>query len=322
MQPSWLSRRVAHLPTSLTPSLRVKGFLRSLRLLPAGAALTAACLHAQSSGTQFDGGRALEHVRQLVAIGPRVAGTDGAQKARDYIKSQIAALGLKTDEQMFEATTPNGRTAMINLRVLVPGGETRAGRLLITGHYDTKLFREFTFVGANDGGSSAAFLIEAARVLKDRKNALPIELVFFDGEEAVKEWTDNDHTYGSQHYVDAARREGTLKQIRALILVDMIGDRDLRLLKEANSTPWLTDTIWGAAKRLNRPAFADMATPIEDDHLPFLKAGIQAVDLIDLDYPAWHNEGDTLDKVSAESLQTVGDVLFAALPDIEQRLLK
>lgn len=256
-----------------------------------------------------------------MAIGPRVAGTDGAQKARDYIKAQIAALGLKTEEQPFEAVTPNGRTKMVNLRVTFAGGDARAGRLLITGHYDTKLFREFTFVGANDGGSSTAFLIEAARVLKDRKNALPIELVFFDGEEAVKEWTDTDHTYGSQHYVDAARSDGTLKQIRALILVDMIGDRDLRLLKESNSTPWLTDTIWAAARRLNRPAFADVATPIEDDHLPFLKAGVQAVDLIDLDYPAWHNEGDTLDKVSAESLQTVGDVLFAALPDIEQRLL-
>lgn len=294
----------------------------TLRFFPVCIALTAACLHAQSSATQFDGARALEHIRQLVAIGPRVAGTDGAQKARDYIKTQITALGLKTDEQPFEATTPNGRTKMVNLRVLVPGAEARGGRLLITGHYDTKLFREFTFVGANDGGSSAAFLIEAARVLKDRKNALPIELVFFDGEEAVKEWTDNDHTYGSQHYVDAAGRDGTLKQIRALVLVDMIGDRDLRLLKEANSTPWLTDTIWAAARRLNRPAFAEMATPIEDDHLPFLKAGVQAVDLIDLDYPAWHNEGDTLDKVSAESLQTVGDVLFSALPDIEQHLLK
>jgi Zn-dependent M28 family amino/carboxypeptidase len=212
---------------------------------------------------------------------------------------------------------------MINLRVQIPGtGPDAAGRLVIAGHYDTKLFKEFAFVGANDGGSSAAFLIELARVLKARRNALPIELLFLDGEEAVIQWQEDDHTYGSRYYVNAARKAGTLKDIRALILVDMIGDRDLRIKREANSTRWLTDAIWAAARQLKKPQFVEEETPIEDDHIEFLEAGVQAVDIIDLDYPAWHTKGDTLDKVSADSLQVVADVLLAALPAIESRLAK
>jgi Zn-dependent M28 family amino/carboxypeptidase len=178
------------------------------------------------------------------------------------------------------------------------------------------------FVGANDGGSSTAFLIELARVLKTRQNALPIEIVFFDGEEAVVDWNlGNDHTYGSRHYVQTARSEGTLRQIKAMILVDMIGDRDLRVLRETNSTPWLTDVIWQTAKRLKRREFVDEEFAVEDDHIEFLKAGVPAVDLIDLDYPAWHTAADTIDKVSAASLQAVADVLMAALPGIEKRLV-
>jgi Zn-dependent M28 family amino/carboxypeptidase len=214
---------------------------------------------------------------------------------------------------------------MVNLRVMLPSAAAPSapGRLIIAGHYDTKRYREFTFVGANDGGSSTAFLIELARVLKDPSRALPIELLFLDGEEAVVDWNvGNDNTYGSRHYVDDARKNGTLSQIKALVLVDMIGDRDLRISRESNSTAWLTDIIWAAAARLNRREFIAAETAIEDDHLPFLRAGVPAVDIIDLDYPAWHTAGDTLDKVSADSLQVVGDVLLAALPAIEQRLRK
>jgi Zn-dependent M28 family amino/carboxypeptidase len=124
--------------------------------------------------------------------------------------------------------------------------------------------------------------------------------------------------------VDAARKANALKDIHALILVDMIGDRDLLLKRESNSTPWLTNAIWAAAKRLKRPEFSDEATPIEDDHLEFLEAGVPAVDLIDLEYytrsgtVAWHTKDDTLDNVSARSLQAVGEVLLASLAEIER----
>jgi Zn-dependent M28 family amino/carboxypeptidase len=292
------------------------------------------CAQAQTPAPEapaFDGARAHEHVRQLVAIGPRVAGTPGAKQTRDYISSQMKVLGLPVEEQPFEGATPIGPVKMVNLRVMIPGGDGRAtapstssgqGRLIIAGHYDTKRFRDFAFVGANDGGSSTAFLIEIARALKSRKNALPIELLFLDGEEAVGEWQGTDHTYGSRYYVEAARKAGTVSRIRALVLVDMIGDRDLRISRESNSTAWLTDVIWAAAKRLNRREFIDRELAIEDDHLPFLQAGVPSVDIIDLDYPAWHRAEDTLDKVTAASLQAVGDVLLAALPEIEKRLIK
>jgi Zn-dependent M28 family amino/carboxypeptidase len=148
---------------------------------------------------------------------------------------------------------------------------------------------------------------------------MDVELLFLDGEEAVDEWQGDDHTYGSRYYVQAAKKAGTLKRIAALVLVDMIGDRDLRIMRESNSTSWLTDAVWAAAARLGRGEFVSETTTVEDDHLEFLEAGVPAVDIIDLDYPAWHRAEDTLDKVSAASLQTVGDVVVAAVGDIAAR---
>jgi Zn-dependent M28 family amino/carboxypeptidase len=267
----------------------------------------------------FDSNRAWEHLRQLVAIGPRPAGSAGIEQSRKYIKDQLGLVGVTVAEQAWDDQTPAGPVHMVNLIATIPGAVK--DRLVIAGHYDTKRFREFRFVGANDAGSSAAFLLELARVLKARKNPLTIELLFLDGEEAVVEWAGNDHTYGSRHYVSAARGNGSLASLKALVLVDMIADRDLRIKRDTNSTGWLTTVIWDAARREKRSAyFLAEATQIEDDHLPFLQAGVPAVDLIDLDYPAWHTANDTLDAVSAGSLQVVGDVLLAALPQIEARL--
>ena len=281
---------------------------------------------AQSSqAPTFDSNRAFEHLRQIVAIGPRPAGSPGAQKTRDYITAQMQAVGIETREQAFEAKTPAGILKMVNVIATVPGSSPASGRLIIAGHYDTKLFEEFEFVGANDAGSSTAFLIELARVLKDRRNALPIELLFLDGEEAIGEW-ETGNTYGSRHYVlEAATDAASLKRIKALILVDMIADKELVLKREGNSTPWLVDAIWSAARKLNRPEFVAETTIVEDDHLPFVRAGIPAVDIIDLEYPDasmryWHTAEDTLDKVSPHGLQAVGDVLLAALPAIELRI--
>jgi glutaminyl-peptide cyclotransferase len=300
-----------------------KGSTALLLFLAAGW-LAAAQPQTRQAG--FDGARAYEDLRQVVAIGPRPAGSAGAEATRTYVRQQLAAAGLKAEDQSFVAQTPLGPVKMTNLRVAIPG--SGPGKLVIGGHYDTKLFRDFSFVGANDGGSSTAFLIELGRVLKGRKNALPVELLFLDGEESTGEWQGNDHTYGSRHYVEAARKDGTLKEIRAFILVDMIGDRDLLIKREARSTPWLTEIIWGTARRLKRPEFSDESTPIEDDHLSFLDAGVPAVDLIDLEYysrsgsVAWHTREDTLDNVSVRSLEAVGDVLLSALPEIEKKLTK
>jgi Zn-dependent M28 family amino/carboxypeptidase len=270
---------------------------------------------------KFDSSRAWEHLRQLVAIGPRPAGSAAIEQSRKYIKDQLATVGLKTVEQAWDDETPLGRVHMVNMIATIPGAS--ANRIAITGHYDTKLFREFRFVGASDGGSSAAFLIELARALKTRKNALTMELVFLDGEEAVIEWRGRDHTYGSRRYVEVAQRAKTLGSLKAMILVDMIGDRNLGIRRDSNSTPWLTDIVWSAAARLKLANyFLPVPTTVEDDHLPFIAAGVPSVDIIDLDYDAWHTQRDTLEAVSASSLQVVGDVLLAALPEIESRVSK
>jgi glutaminyl-peptide cyclotransferase len=268
---------------------------------------------------RFDSGNAWEHLRQLVSFGPRPAGSPAIEQSRRYIKDQLIRAGVVITEQAWEDQTPMGPVKMVNLSATIPG--TSKDRLVIAGHYDTKLVRQFRFVGANDGGSSAAFLIELARVLKTRKNPLTIELLFLDGEEAVVEWQGTDHTYGSRHYVESARRDGSLASLKALILVDMIADRDLRIKRDTNSTGWMTDAIWKAAKGAQLgDYFSDERTQIEDDHLPFLQAAVPSVDIIDLEYPAWHTAQDTIDAVSARSMQVVGDVLLAALPDIEARL--
>jgi glutaminyl-peptide cyclotransferase len=273
-----------------------------------------------SSTSAFDSSRAFEHLRALVAIGPRPPGSAGITQAREYITTQLKRLGLSPTEQPFDAETPLGPMKMTNISVRLPG--KRPERLIIGGHYDTKRFREFRFVGASDGGSSAAMLLELARVLKDRARPSTIELVFFDGEEAtLPDWTGTDHTYGSRQYVAAARKDGSLSGIKGMILLDMVGDRALTIRKETRSTPWMTSIIWDTARQLgHHAAFLDESFPVEDDHVAFLDAGIPAVDVIDLDYAQWHTADDNLDAVSARSLQIVGDVIVESLPKIVARL--
>ena len=277
---------------------------------------------------RFDSSRAWKDLEAQVAFGPRPAGSAALQKTRDYILAELKKAGIEARQQIFIARTPLGETSMANIIATIPG--RRADRIAVASHYDTKRTPFMSpagatvtrFVGASDGASSTAALLELGRGLKNRQNEFTIELLFFDGEEAVVEWSlNNDNTYGSRYYVDAARKAGTLQDLRALVLLDMIGDKDLLIRRDASSTPWLVDIVWAAAARLgHRSVFSNELTTIEDDHVPFLKAGVPAVDVIDLDYPAWHTASDTLDNVSPRSLQIVGDVVLAAVPDIEQRL--
>lgn len=299
--------------------------------LPSIAADTTAQAPARetaSTATGFDGARAWQHLTRLVEIGPRPAGSTELRQTRAYITRQLGAMGLTVREQPFTVVTPVGRVEMVNLIVRLPGD--RPDRILLAGHYDTKLMRTGRFVGANDGGSSAALLIELARALASRPRALTYELIWLDGEEAFcTNWTDcgtaasPDNTYGSRHYVEAARQANALASIKALILVDMIADRSLQFRRDTNSTAWLVDIVWATARRLGHgDTFVDTTTAIEDDHIPFLRAGVPSVDIIDLDYPAWHTPDDSLDNVDARGLQMVGDVVVESLPAIEGRLVR
>lgn len=283
---------------------------------PAPSTPPAQTAPAQAAGV--DGNRAFAHVKAMVDLGPRPAGSEAIERTRDYIRQQMTAIGLTAKDQTFTAQTPVGAVKMVNLIVTLPG--KRPDRIIISSHYDTKPEKAFTFVGANDAGSSTGLLIELARVLKDQPREFTYELVFFDGEEAWGEWTTGN-TFGSRHYVQAARKAGTLTGVKAMILLDMIGERGVRLLQDMNSTGWLNDIFWRTAGRLgHQRTFVASTTAVEDDHKPFIDAGIPAIDLIDLDYPAWHTADDTLDKLDPMSMKIVGDVVVAALPDVEKRL--
>lgn len=282
-----------------------------------------------SAAPRFDSSRAYADLQKMVEMGPRPAGSRELENTRAYIRAELKKVGLTVQEQAFDADTPAGKVHMINLSATVPGRTANKGRIVIGGHYDTKVFHEFRFVGASDAASSAAFVLEMARTLKSRQNELPVELLFLDGEEAVcKGWDDcnkpgnEDHTYGSRYYAQQAAKNGGAKDVKAFILVDMIGAKPLIVHRESYSTKWLTEAVWSAARTVGHTEFKDDTFPVEDDHLEFLKVNIPSVDIIDLnDYPEWHTAQDDLAHVGAGSLQAVGDVVLAALPAIEKHIL-
>jgi hypothetical protein len=268
----------------------------------------------------FDSSRAWIDLQRQVAFGPRPAGSPALAQTRQYIEAQLKAIDVPYREQAFDAMTPAGVIRMINIIGTIPG--RRPDRIGIATHYDTKRFQEFRFVGASDAASSTAAVLELARVLTNRRNEYTIELLFLDGEEAVnRDWRDPDNTYGSKYYVRAAQQAGTLGSLKTLILLDMIGDRDLDIRPDTNSARWLNAIVWGSAARLGYSStFIPQDFTVEDDHLPFVEAGVPSIDIIDLDYPQWHTAQDDLDHVSARSLQIVGDVVLDALPQIERQL--
>ena len=274
--------------------------------------------HAQAR-REFDGAAALRHVERLVAIGPRPAGSPEAAKARAYIEAELRAAGVETRVMAFDAATPQGRLPMANVIGILPG--KRSDVILVGGHYDTKWFPDFRFVGANDGGSSTALLLQLARDLTKTAREFTYWIAFFDGEEARISWTATDSLYGSRHL--AAELTRTARLPRAVIVVDMIGDRDLGIRKEGYSVAWLTEIVWATARRLGHGKhFLNDVLAVEDDHAPFLRAGVPSTLLIDFDYPPWHTKDDTLDKVSARSLAIVGEVVRESLPAIEQALVR
>jgi len=267
----------------------------------------------------FDGAAALRHVERLVAIGPRPAGSPAGARARQYVVDELRRAGISARVEPFDADTPHGRLPMANVVAVLPG--RRQDVILIGGHYDTKWFREFTFVGANDGGSSTALLIELARRLRERPREYTYWIAWFDGEEAREAWTPVDSLYGSRRMAGELGKSRRLP--RAVIVADMIGDRDLGIRREAASSRWLTDILWATATRLGHDAqFLPKSLAVEDDHAPFMRLGVPAALLIDFDFPPWHTAEDTLDKVSARSLEIVGNVLLEALPTIEGALTR
>jgi glutaminyl-peptide cyclotransferase len=276
----------------------------------------------QQSSSAFRGTAALADTRRAVSFGERPAGSDGIQHLRDWIVSQLKPLGGQLSIDSFIAQTPVGPLAMANILLKFPGTSGKA--VVITGHYDTKRIPMVHFVGANDAGSSTGFLIEFARVISKMKHADDIYIVFFDGEEAVRtDWTETDSRYGSRHLVAKWGADGTLSHIKALINVDMIGDKDLDIANDENSSQSLRATVGQIAANLGYGKFfRHDAGGIDDDHKPFVDAGVNAIDIIDLDYGQngsyWHTANDTMDKLNAHSFQVVGDVVLELVKELDR----
>lgn len=283
-------------------------------LLPAcqraGGVISSEALLKRKLWEEFSGERALAHVAAQVALGPRPSGSPALERTRKYLEGQLQALGWTVERQTFSDQTPQGPVQFTNLIARYKDTAPSAPRAILCTHYDTKIFGEFRFLGANDGGSGTGALVEAARVLAmEPELARRFELVFFDGEEAVGEWTLTDSLYGSRHYAKNLRETKRVGQFRFGILWDMIGDRDLDVTLPLDSPSQLARGIFAASEAIGKRdafGFFKRGPTIDDDHRPLNVTGIPTIDLIDFDFAAWHTAGDTLDKVSAASLQTVG----------------
>jgi glutaminyl-peptide cyclotransferase len=266
----------------------------------------------------FSGAEAFSFTREAVALGPRPDGSAAIAKLRAMIKQQLAMRGCEVISDRFTAQTPDGPLVMENIIAKFPGRSGRA--IAVTGHYDTKKLA--SFVGANDGGSSTGMLLELAAALQGRPRIDDVYLVFFDGEEAIHEWTATDSIYGSRHLAAKWTADGTNARLKALINVDMTGDKNLRLLWDENSAPSVRKLVWDVADSLGySAAFPRRGNAIEDDHIPFINAGVRAVDLIDFDSQStfWHTPQDTMDKLDPHSFDVIGAVVLKSIEELEQQ---
>jgi len=271
---------------------------------------------------QIDAKRAFQYTREVTAFGPRYIGSENHKKLENYITSHLK--GDQVEDDAFTADTVEGKFPVRNILAKYPG--TKDGIIVILGHYDTNYpLRNTGFVGANDGGTSTAVLLEYAHHLRGKKrDGYSVWLVWTDGEEAVKTWSAADSLYGTRHLAEKWDKDGTLKKIKALMVMDMIGDADLNIDRNTYGTPWLMDLIYSAAEIGGYQShFYAREGGIEDDHLPFLKLGVPCADVIDLDYGYnnvfHHTPQDTMDKLSPKSLEIVGNTTLETIRLLDRR---
>ena len=268
----------------------------------------------------IDSARAFQYVKEIVAFGPRPLSSANHKKVEDYILAHLK--GDEVENDTFTADTPEGKFPVHNIVAKFPG--TKDGIIVIASHYDTNYpLRNTSFVGANDGGSSSALLLELANQLRGKKrDGYSVWLVWDDGEESIKPDTEvpflDDSLYGIRHLEEKWEADGTLKKIKAFLLADMIGDADLNVEHDSNSTSWLEAVVYEAATRLGYQShFFARTMAVSDDHLPFVKRGVPCADLIDFNYGYndvfWHTTQDTVDKLSPKSLEIVGNTILETI---------
>lgn len=277
---------------------------------------------ASPAQSHFNGAKALEYARQFVSIGPRWPTSQNHLKAEAFLRDHFRHDNL--EEDAFTAQTPIGPVGMRNFIVRFPG--KKDGVIVLASHYETNYWlKNINYVGANDGGSTTGLLMAIGDQLRAQTAAgrkldgYSVWLLFDDGEESINSaWTDSDSLYGTRHLAAKWARDGTLPKIKAFIVADMIGDKDLDIQHETNSTDWLVALVRQAASKFGyQKYFFKMDEAIEDDHLPFVQRGVSSIDIIDMDYGPndsyHHTDKDTMDKISAHSLTIDGDVLMETI---------
>src|SRR6266446_4715689 len=266
----------------------------------------------------FDGKRAFAHVAKQVSFGPRPSGSQAIVQLQDHLQSELKGYGCTVGTDAFTADTPVGRLPMKNILIKIPG--EKPGVILLATHYDT-LLKE-NFVGADDGGSSTAVMLELARLLCPQHGKYAVWIAFFDGEEAMKQWSDTDGRYGSREMAARLSISGDIKKIRAFLLADIVGGRKAQFLRESSSTPALVDLLWNTAAKLGYSSiFRNDATSAEDDHDSFLKRGVPAVDVIGdfVNNGYWHTPQDALNKISPKTLAIVGHVFLESVNQLQAK---
>ncbi|MCH2695244.1 MAG: M28 family peptidase [Acidobacteriia bacterium] len=268
----------------------------------------------------LSGEKAYAHVQRLVSFGPRPPASPGIKKSQAYLTKTLKNLHLDVEHQNFLALTPNGNIPMKNIIARAKKGITN-DVIILASHYDTLPMESGVFLGANDGGSSSGLLLELARVLSKQQWNFSFWFVFFDGEEAQKIWSSTDSLYGSRYFVERLKSRRQVSLIKAMILTDMVGDKNLILERDRSSTTWLMDLVWDSAMELGYSNHLAVAPKtIIDDHIPFLKAGIPSVNLIDYEFGKnnryWHTPQDTIDKISVKSLLIVGEIIIRTIEKI------
>jgi hypothetical protein len=274
----------------------------------------------------IDAEKAWAHLERQVACGPRVSGSKELEQCRQYLEGQLTAAGLTPRRETFKEQTPVGEIEFTNVWAEWPGTAADEGWIVLGSHYDTKRM-PFPFVGANDGASSTAALLEIARVVvAGGKSRFTYRFVFFDGEEAtLPEWAGSDNTYGSRHHAQQLKLTGDNKKARAFVLLDMVGDKDLKLTHDVYSDRRFMDCFLAAARANGLGAHVDgRSLEIRDDHLSFMAIGVPSVDLIDFDYGPnntfWHRQDDVAANCSKESLAAIGKITLLGLEALEELL--
>jgi Zn-dependent M28 family amino/carboxypeptidase len=269
-----------------------------------------------------NGARMMQYTKEIIAYGPRYLGGPGHRKVEEYLHSRLKNDQLVDDT--FTVESPEGNFPGRNIIAKFPG--KKDGIIVIASHYDTNYpLHKTPFIGANDGAATSALLLELAQHLRGQKlEGYSVWLLFTDAEEAVRTWSATDSLYGTRHLAELWEKEGTLKKIKAFLLADMIGDADLDIQRDSNSTPWLEDLVFEAATRLGYQShFFAQTTSVDDDHLPFVQRGVPVADIIDIDYGYnnvfHHTVQDTIDKLSPRSLEISGDVIWETMQLVNER---